>query len=86
MTPGTISPMYDPFNIPVNYKGKELEFEARLQSVGYTHRFLVNVEGTELVFERDEDSQYRAIIPHDHRGKEPDKALLQAIALAIQTL
>jgi hypothetical protein len=78
--------MYDPFTIPVHYKGADREFEARLQTLGYTHRFLVMIDGTEVIFERDEERNFRAIIPPDHRGKTPDTALLQAITVAINEL
>jgi hypothetical protein len=78
--------MYEPFIIPVHYKGADREFEARLQALGYIHRFLVMVEGTEVVFERDEERNFRAIISPDHRGKVPDTALLQAITTAINDL
>ena len=78
--------MDEPFIITVNYKGIEREFEARLQVLGYTHRFHVAVEGTETLFERDEEGNYRAIIPPENTGKIPDTALLQIIAQAIERI
>ena len=81
--------MDEPFLIPVNYKGIEWEFEATLQIFGYTHRFNVLVEGTEVIFERDEEGQYRAILSQEAlaaQGKGSrsiDPGLLEHIALQI---
>jgi hypothetical protein len=55
--------MEEPFVIEVNYKGVERAFEARLQVFGYSHRFHVDVEGVEVLFERDEEGSYRAMAP-----------------------
>ena len=78
--------MDEPFLIAVDYKGVQREFEARLQVLGFTHRFLVDVEGTEVFFERDEEGSYRAIIPPETKGKIPETGLLQAIAGAIEKI
>jgi hypothetical protein len=78
--------MDEPFLIPVNYKGTEREFEASLQIFGFSHRFHVSVEGTDTLFERDEEGHYRAIVPPENQGKIPEAALLQSIALAIEQI
>lgn len=72
--------------IPVNYKGAERVFEASLQVLGYTHRFHVQVEGTEVLFERDEEGRYRAIVSQETGVKRMDPALLESIALAIEAI
>jgi hypothetical protein len=78
--------MDGPFNIPVTYKGIEREFEATLQVFGYTHKFQVDVEGTPVIFERDEEGRYRAIIMPEYRGRLPENELLHTIALAIEQI
>jgi hypothetical protein len=78
--------MDEPFIITVNYKGADRDFEATLQVFGYTHRFHVAVEGTDILFERDEEGSYRAILPPEHTGKIPDTGLLQCIAQAIERI
>ena len=78
--------MDEPFVITVNHNGGEREFDASLQVFGYSHRFHVMVDGTEVLFERDEEGNYRAIIPPEHTGKIPDAGLLQSIALAIMQI
>ncbi len=76
----------EPFIIPVNYKGIDREFEARLQVWGYTHRFHVQVECVEVIFERDEEGKYRAVIPPETPVKPADIGLLKAIAEAIEQI
>ena len=81
--------MDEPFTISVFYKGKTLDFEARFKQWGYSHRFLVEVEGIPLFFERDEEGSYRAVLfPETAREKNRviDPGLLKAIAVAIQSI
>ncbi|HEV3252531.1 MAG TPA: hypothetical protein VGZ71_16340 [Puia sp.] len=81
--------MDEPFIISVFYKGKKREFEARFQKWGFSHRFLVEVEGIPLFFERDEEGSYRAVLfPETAREKNQviDAGLLKAIAGEIQSI
>ena len=78
--------MDEPFIIPVQYKGIEREFEAKVQAWTYGFRLFVDVDGTEVIFERDNEGNYRAIVPPDQGSKTPDSALVQAIAGILQTL
>ena len=80
--------MDEPFIITVHHKGAERAFVASLQVFGYSHRFHVMVDGADVLFERDEEGNYRAIIPpeHEHKGKMPDAGLLQCIAGAIEQI
>lgn len=72
--------------IPVEYAGVEREFDARVQIWQYGHRFFVMVEGVELVFERDDSGQYRALAPEGYTGKLPERGLVQAIAEVLDGL
>jgi hypothetical protein len=54
--------MEDTFDIPVTYKGKELLFKSQLLILGYTHKISVDVNGTEVLYEPDEERNYRAVI------------------------
>jgi hypothetical protein len=72
--------MTEPFILTVIYQGVERNFEARLQILGYTHRFSIQVNGTEVFFEPDEEGEYRARIPPENKQKPaPDIGLLKAI-------
>lgn len=78
--------MHEPFMIPVEYKGVERAFEAELRVRGYTHQFYVMVDGVEVVYDRDEEGYYRAVVAGGVVGKEPDIGLLKAIAEAIEDI
>jgi hypothetical protein len=81
--------MDEPFTISVFYKGKKLDFEVRFQKWGFSHRFLVEVQGIPLFFERDEEGSYRAVLfPETTREKNQviDAGLLKTIAAEIQSV
>ncbi len=76
--------MEEGFYIPVIYKGTTQQFEATLQQWRYGYAFHVKVEETMVIFERDEEGNYRARIPPEEKGRVPDKELLQAVGEAIE--
>ena len=78
--------MEEAFAFPVQYKGEEILFPASLQQYGYSHRFEVDVYGTPVYFEPDEERSYRAIIDPEKMEKSIPVDLLQAIAEAITTV
>jgi len=75
--------MTQEFELPVTYKGEEILFPAKFQFLGYTHRFLVGVYGEEIVFEPDEERNYRALLEANKLTKHLTLDLLQAIAEAL---
>ena len=80
--------MEDTFDIPVTNKGKELLFKSRLLILRYTHKISVDVNGTEVLFEPDEERNYKAVIDPEkmERMKMIDKELLKAVAVAIESI
>jgi len=76
--------MDETFALPVSYRGEELLLPARLEQLGYTHRFVVDVQGTEVFFEPDEERNYRAVMNEEHLNREIKADLLQAVASAIE--
>ena len=80
--------MDESFEIPVLYKDQELFFTARLLTVGYTHKFQVDVDGRELFFEPDDNGAYRALVDPAfmEEGKKIDIGLLKAIAASIEDI
>lgn len=78
--------MDEPFELPVLYKGGERLFPAQLHQVGYTHRIVVDVEGTEVAFEPDEERNYRAIVDPEKTPATIPTDLLKAIAEAIESI
>jgi hypothetical protein len=67
-----------------------------LRVYGYTHKIAVMVEGTEIIYEPDEEGKYRAFIPENFPdssqfksefiGKMPDPVLLEVIANQLETV
>ena len=78
----------DSFKIPVKYKGEDLNFPAMLLVYGYSYKIQVNVAGLEVLFEPDEERNYRAVIdPEKLEGtKKLSVELLKAIAEAIEAI
>lgn len=80
------STMNEPFELPVSYKEEELQFPARLQQLGYTHSIVVEVYGTEVFFEPDEERNYRAVVEPEQITKQVSVDLLKAIAEVIESI
>lgn len=79
--------MTDEFEIPIDYKGQEYVFKARLLNFGYTYKIQVDVNGIDVLFEPDEERAYRAVVaPEFMEGKHKiDGDLLQAIVTTIES-
>lgn len=80
--------MDEDFELPVLHEGKELHFTSRLLQYGYLHRFEVEVNEQKVLFEPDEERNYRALVDPllADKMKRKDIELLQAIAEALQSL
>ncbi len=78
--------MNESFELPVIYKEEELQFAARLQQFGYTHRIVVDVYGTEVFFEPDEERNYRGIVEPEQITKQVNADILKVIAEAIESI
>jgi hypothetical protein len=71
------------FTLPVTYQGMDYEYKARLVTFGYSFKFHVMVDKRELIFERDDEMNLRALDADP--GQEPmDPSLLAAIAAALE--
>lgn len=75
------------FEIPVTYQGEERAFISQHLITGYTHKIEVNVDGQLILFEPDEEQNYRAIMNQAQleKGIQVDGQLLQAIAAVIES-
>ncbi len=78
----------DPFDIPVTYKGKEIVFPAELLPMGYTYKIKVTIDEIDVLFEPDEEKNYRATVSNEDRDKAGNlnKELLQLISETLHTL
>jgi hypothetical protein len=80
--------MNDEFHIPISFKGRDYNFPARLLNYGYAIKLEVDIEGTTILFEHDEERNWRALIPFDEipTAKKTNAALLKAVAEAIEVI
>ncbi len=80
--------MEDSFSIDVEVGGKEYSFEARLATVGYTHKFYVIINGLEVIYEPDEERNYRAILNNANHidVRDIDLELIKAVGDKIQSV
>lgn len=73
--------------LPVQYRGEEREFGARIAATGYTYKLLITVDQTDITFEKDEEGQFRAVLATPERpGHLPDPELVQAITEQLNRL
>ena len=80
--------MDDTIEIPVNYKNKDLIFEAKFLQFGYAYKFEIDVNGTTVFFEPDEERNFRAIVDPsiENERMKIDKELIQLIAESLQAI
>lgn len=74
------------FELPVTYKGKEELFNVKLATFTYGYKFYVNVNGNEVVFERDDEGNMRAMIQDTLSESKVEKELIAAIMEVFNTL
>ncbi|CAN5502279.1 hypothetical protein BH11BAC3_BH11BAC3_28830 [soil metagenome] len=77
------------FEIPVTYKGEDILLAAFVQPGGYTTRIAVEVDVDQIIlFEQDEEGNYRGLVPFDADTKETDvdKELLGLIAEVLNSV
>jgi hypothetical protein len=77
--------MAESFVITATYKYQQRDFDAELIAFGYSYRIEVMIDGVKVIFEPDEERNYRAY-PADAANAHPlpDPLLLQAIAAALE--
>jgi hypothetical protein len=79
--------MEEGFELPVKFGDRELMFPAQLLKMGYIYKIEVRVEGIPVIFERDEERNWRALTQTDQtNAKLPAPGLLQAIATSLEEL
>jgi hypothetical protein len=71
--------MNDDFELPVTYKGKEMLLTARLKAFQYTYKIEVEIDGSVIIFEADEERNWRVLAEEESGNKKPDPELLRAV-------
>ncbi|HZH66491.1 MAG TPA: hypothetical protein VEY10_16490 [Flavisolibacter sp.] len=80
--------MNEDFELPIDYKGKEMLITARLLQQGYTYKIEVETEAGKLLFEKDDLGEWRALTDYQKADDFGyiDAALLQAIATSLEAI
>lgn len=80
--------MHEEFQLPVSFNNQEYEFPAKLLQYGYTIKLQVEIDGQTVLYEPDEERNWRAVIPYEEipNAKVINPALLQAVATVIEGL
>jgi hypothetical protein len=72
--------MEEDFELPVTYKNKELALPARFLRSGYSYKIQVQVNDQLLLFEPDEERNWRALVdPNEMEKSKIDRELMQCI-------
>jgi hypothetical protein len=79
--------MEQQFELPVSYNGSELILPSTFIQLGYSYKIDVDVNGTILSFEKDDEGSWRAIIDASlvDSNKIP-KGLLSAIVQSLDSI
>ena len=80
--------MNDALLLPVTHRGKEYEFRMKISASGYVPRYFVWINEVEVVFERDDEGAFRAIIynPEVAPGPLPETSLLESVGSTLEQL
>lgn len=77
--------MDDTFEILVTHNNKELIFKAKLLQSGYSYKFEMDVNAITVLFEPDEERNFRAII-HPSTKQGNSKIDIELIKLIVKAL
>ncbi len=79
--------MENEFELSVSFNGNNLTVPAKLLNYGYTVKLEVEMEETKVLFEPDEERNWRELISFkDMQDKKLDGELLKAIAVFIKAI
>lgn len=79
--------MNESFELPVHFNGKEMELPAQLHHYGYGYKIEVEVDGSSVFFERDDERAWRALAnPGEAQKQMVNVELMQAIAASLEAL
>ena len=70
--------MEDSFILNISHNGKTEQLQTKLIRLGFTYQFHISIMERTLIFERDEERNYR-VIDTDSHCKQVDPDFLQAI-------
>lgn len=72
------------FELPIHYKGRDYVFPAKIVRYGYNYKILVEINSTELFFERDEECNWRVILEQEPVRPSLDKELIREMLQCLE--
>lgn len=80
--------MQNSFEIPITYSGKDLLLKASVKTYGYTPRVEIEIDGSVIIFEQDEEEKYRAVVSAEDldNNKHVDVELLRLITEVLNSV
>jgi hypothetical protein len=80
--------MSDGFTLNFLYQGVPQEIECRLRQSAYTYQFLCSAGDTELIIEKDDEGNLRAMEadPFSAKKKKPDPGLVKAMITEMERI
>ena len=78
----------DELVLPITYAGEDIELPLRMYAYGYTFRIEILIGETTVIFEPDEEGNYRALVDATQikTNNTLSRGLLQAISDALEKL
>lgn len=77
--------MNETMMLPVEHLGSAYEFPLTIVTLGYTYQLHVQIEGKTLIFEMDDQHQYR-VLSQAGEAEKVSKGLVEAIVSTLQSL
>jgi len=79
--------MTESLEIPVRYKNHDLIFKAHTIRFGYVHHIFVDMNGTPVTIERDEEGSFRALVDAQTvDASKLDAGLIEALVSVLKGL
>ncbi len=80
--------MEDEFNIDLELDGRQYSFSVKLAKSGYSFKFHVLIDGIDVVYEPDEERNYRAILNESDSAsiKRNTVVLIKAVGEKIESI
>jgi hypothetical protein len=74
------------FTITINHKGSPTEFNAELRPWGYSWRIILFINEQEIIFEPDEERNFRAMIADESARNNTDIELVRKAGEVLEEL
>ena len=81
--------MDERFLLEVSYRGETMKYDAEMRYYGYVYKVAVDIDGLLVIFEPDEEGEYRALVSPEQISRKDNAlefGLLQALAEELRRL